>query len=61
MIQIVGYGDDNNIMARSQGRVKETFQKLKGVAEEIGLQVNIDKTKPEQFEIEPVNLSLIHI
>ena len=32
-------------MAKSQGRAKETFQELKGRAEEIGLQVNTNKTK----------------
>ena len=37
MVQIVGYADDVNIMARSQGRAKETFQEHKGEAEEIGL------------------------
>ena len=35
MVQIVGYADDINIMARSQGRAKETFQELKGEVEEI--------------------------
>lgn len=71
MVQLVGYADDINIMARSNARAKETYQELRDAAEGIGLQINTEKTKvmintrrklrkPNQFKIGPLDLEIVN-
>jgi hypothetical protein len=45
LVQIVGYADDINIMARTFKAGKETFEELIWKANEIGPIVNENKTK----------------
>ena len=64
MVQILGYADDINIISRSQGRAKETFQELKGEAEEIRLQVNKTKIKQRLWSPlgrKPGNLNILKL
>jgi hypothetical protein len=43
--QIIGYADDINIVGRSIPAIKEIFDPLETAALEVGLKINIDKTK----------------
>lgn len=43
--QIAAYADDINIMSRTLPAVKEAYMELKNHAKEIGLSVNVEKTK----------------
>lgn len=45
LIQIIGYADDICIMSRTKEAVKQTCEELKRAAKEVGLSININKTK----------------
>ena len=44
-IQIVGYADDLNIMARTRNVIEDTYKELEQATAKMGLQVNREKTK----------------
>jgi hypothetical protein len=43
--QVVGYSDDICLLGRSARSVNEVYEELKITAEEIGLNINVNKTK----------------
>jgi sorting nexin-29 len=44
-VQIIGYADDINIMGRTKRAVSEVYGELKERAKEVGLNINVEKTK----------------
>jgi sorting nexin-29 len=44
-VQLIGYADDLNIMGRMNRAISEVYGELKERAKEVGLNINIEKTK----------------
>jgi hypothetical protein len=44
-VQVLGYADDINIMGRTKRAISEVYGELKERAKEVGLNINIEKTK----------------
>jgi len=44
-VQLIGYADDINIMGRTKRDISDVYGELKGTVKEIGLIINVDKTK----------------
>jgi len=44
-MQLIGYADDINIMGRTKRAISEVYGELKETAKEVGLIINVDKTK----------------
>jgi len=44
-VQLIGYADDINIMGRTKGAISDVYGELKERAKEVGLIINVDKTK----------------
>jgi sorting nexin-29 len=44
-VQLIGYADDINIMGRTKRAISEVYGDLKERAKEVGLNINVEKTK----------------
>ena len=44
-VKLIGYADDINIMGRTKKAISEAYGELKERAKEVGLIVNVEKTK----------------
>jgi hypothetical protein len=44
-VQLIGYADDINIMGRTKRAISESYDELKERAKEVGLIINVEKTK----------------
>jgi len=44
-VQLIGYADDINIMGRTKRAISDVYGELKETAKEVGLIINVDKTK----------------
>ena len=44
-VQVIGYADDINIMVRTKRAILEVYGELKERAKEVGLNINVEKTK----------------
>ena len=44
-VQLIGYADDINIMRRRERVISEVYDELKERAKEVGLNINVEKTK----------------
>jgi hypothetical protein len=44
-VQLIGYADDINIMGRTKRAISEVYGELKERAKELGLNINVEKTK----------------
>jgi len=44
-VQLIGYADDINIMGRTKRVISDVYGEMKERAKEVGLIVNVDKTK----------------
>jgi hypothetical protein len=44
-VQLIRYADDINIMGRTQRAISEVYGELKERAKEVGLNINVEKTK----------------
>ena len=44
-VQLIGYADDINIMGRTKRAISEVYGELKEKAKEVGLNINVEKTK----------------
>jgi len=44
-VQLIGYADDINIMGRTKRAISDVYGELKERAKEVGLIINVDKTK----------------
>ena len=44
-MQLIGYADDTNIIGRTKRAISDVYGELKESAKEVGLIINVDKTK----------------
>ena len=44
-VQLIGYADDINIIGRTKRAISDVYGELKETAKEVGLIINVDKTK----------------
>jgi len=44
-VQLIGYADDMNIMGRTNKAISDVYDELEETAKEVGLIINVDKTK----------------
>ena len=44
-VQLIGYADDINIMGRTKRTISDVYGELRERAKEVGLIINVDKTK----------------
>jgi hypothetical protein len=44
-VQLIGYADDINIMGRTKRATSMVYKELKDRAKEVGLNINVEKTK----------------
>ena len=44
-VRLIGYADDINIMGRTKRAISEVYGELKETAKEMGLNINVEKTK----------------
>jgi hypothetical protein len=46
-VQLTGYADNTNIMERTNRPISEVYEELKERAKEVGLNINVEKTRSD--------------